>query len=63
MRDRKKVNLNGRVGGEELGGGEGRETIIKIYHVRENIYSQRIIKKERVLLLQRATVCFSDTTG
>lgn len=35
MRDRKKVNLNGRVGGEELGGGEGRETIIKIYHVYE----------------------------
>jgi hypothetical protein len=30
MRDRKRVDLEGRRGGEELGGGDGGETIIRI---------------------------------
>ena len=35
MRDRKRVGLNGRGGGEELGGVEGGETVIMIYQVRK----------------------------
>jgi hypothetical protein len=35
MRDRKGVDLEGRGGGEELGGVEGGKTIIGIYCTRE----------------------------
>ena len=38
MRDRKGVDLDGRDGGEELGGVEGEETVIRIYYVRKNIF-------------------------
>jgi hypothetical protein len=40
MRDRKGMDLNGRGGGEELGGSEGGETVIEIYYVRKKIYFQ-----------------------
>jgi len=33
MRDRDGVDLNGSGCGEELGGKEGRETVIRIYYV------------------------------
>lgn len=32
MRDRKEVELDRRGGGEELGGAEGGETVIKLLH-------------------------------
>jgi hypothetical protein len=35
MRDRKAMDLEGRGIGEELGGIEGRESIIRIYCVRK----------------------------
>lgn len=34
MRDVKVMDLVGRGGGEELGGGEGGKTIIRMYYVR-----------------------------
>jgi hypothetical protein len=34
MRDRKGADLDGRGGGQELGGVEGRETKISTYNVR-----------------------------
>jgi hypothetical protein len=40
MRDKKGVDLDGRRGGEELGGVEGGETIIRIYYVEKNPYFQ-----------------------
>jgi hypothetical protein len=38
MRDRKGVDPEGRWGGEELGGEMERETILRIYHLRKEIY-------------------------
>ena len=35
MRDRKGVDLDGRDGGEELGGVEGEETVICVYCMRK----------------------------
>ena len=41
MKDRKGVDLDGRGGGEELGGVEGGEIIIKIYYIRtKSIFSK-----------------------
>jgi hypothetical protein len=34
MRDRKGVDLDGKRGGESLGGAEGWVTVIRIYYVR-----------------------------
>lgn len=39
MRVRKRLDLDEREGGEELGGVEGGETIIQIYYMRK-IYCQ-----------------------
>lgn len=49
MRDRKGVDLDGRGGGEELGE-EGRETIVRIYYMREkSIFNKRAKKKNSKL--------------
>jgi hypothetical protein len=36
MRERKVVDPGGRGGGEELGGVEGGETVIRMYFVKKN---------------------------
>jgi hypothetical protein len=41
MRERKGVYLEGRGGGEELGGTEVGETIIGIYYMRKSIFNNR----------------------
>ena len=61
MRDRKGVDLDGRRGGEELGGVEGGETIIRIYYVRKkSIFNKRKIekriKKRKAPLLRSAVL-------
>lgn len=40
MRDKKWVDPDGKGCGEELGGVDTGETVIKIHHVREKIYFQ-----------------------
>ena len=40
MRDRKEVDLVVIVLGEELGGVEGGETIVRIYYMRKSIFSR-----------------------
>jgi hypothetical protein len=45
MRDRKEVTPDGMGGEEELGGAEGRETVIRIYCMRkESIFNKRMEK-------------------
>jgi hypothetical protein len=44
MRDRERVDLDGRVSGEELRGVEGEGTIIRIYYMKK-IYFQSNFKK------------------
>jgi hypothetical protein len=39
MRDRKGADLHGRGGGEGLRGVEGGETVIRIYFMRNNLFS------------------------
>jgi hypothetical protein len=42
MKGRKGVELDERVGGEELGGAEGEKTVIRIYCRRkESIYNRK----------------------
>lgn len=48
MRDQKGVDPDGRGGGEELGGAEGGETVIKIQKVRgEELFSIKGNKTEK----------------
>lgn len=47
MRDRKRINPDGRGGGKELGGVEGGKTIIRVYFVRrKKFHSQQKGGKE-----------------
>ena len=45
MRDRERVDLDGRVSGEELRGVEGEGTIIRIYYMKKSIFSQILKNK------------------
>lgn len=38
MRDRKQVNPDGKRGGEKLGRVEGKDTIIRIYSIKRNLF-------------------------
>ena len=38
MRDRKGVDLEGKGGGEELGGINGGKTVIRIYYMRKTYF-------------------------
>lgn len=38
MRERKGVNMDNNVGGNELGGVEGEQTIIRIYYVSKKLF-------------------------
>ena len=40
-RDRKVIGLNRKRGGEELGGVESGENVIRIYCVKKNLYSMK----------------------
>lgn len=46
MRERKKLDLDGRVGGEKLGGIGGRKIVIRIYYARKKSIFNRRMKKE-----------------
>ena len=41
MRERKGLDLDGRRGGEELEGAEGKENLIRIHYVKMKLYSIR----------------------
>jgi hypothetical protein len=40
MRSRQEVDLEGRGGGKKLRGVEGKETIIRIYCIRKNVFNK-----------------------
>jgi hypothetical protein len=45
-KDRKRIGLDGRGGGNKLEGVEGRETVMKVYYVRKkNLLSKKKKKK------------------
>lgn len=46
MRDRKGVDSEGRVGGKDLGGREGEESIIRMYFMRQE---SPLNKRKKVL--------------
>jgi hypothetical protein len=41
MRDRKKMDGERRASVEELGGGEGEETVTRIYYMRKIFFNKR----------------------
>lgn len=45
MRNRKEVDSHGRIGEEELGEFERRETVIRIYYMKSNLFNK--IKNKR----------------
>lgn len=45
MRNRKEVDSHGRIGEEELGEFERRETVIRIYYMKSNLFNK--IKKQK----------------
>lgn len=46
--DRKGIDLDRREGGEDLGGVRGGENIIRIYCIKESIFSKRKIEGKRL---------------
>jgi hypothetical protein len=49
-KDRKRIGLDGRGGGNKLEGVEGRETVMKVYYVRKkNLLSKKKKKSQAVV--------------
>lgn len=46
MRNRKEVDSHGRIGEEELGEFERRETVIRIYYMKSNLFN-KMKKKQK----------------
>lgn len=60
-RGRKQVGLDGRGGGEEVGGVEREENIIRIYCIRKCLFSikgENIKKKKNRLTVSSTTKCY-----
>jgi hypothetical protein len=50
-RNEKENRSGGEVGGEELGGGEGGETVVRVYCMREeSIFNEKETKEENTRL-------------
>lgn len=54
MRDRKGVDSEGRVGGKDLGGREGEESIIRMYFMRQE---SPLNKREKKVLKEKEKNC------
>lgn len=56
MRDRKGMNLHGRLHREALGGVEGRETIIMIYNMRtKSLFNKNEKDRKSELKIEKIT--------
>lgn len=54
MRDRKGVDSEGRVGGKDLGGRKGEESIIRMYFMRQE---SPLNKREKKVLKEKEKNC------
>jgi hypothetical protein len=52
-RDRKVIGLNRKRGGEELGGVESGENVIRIYCVKKNLFLTKEIFKKSTCIMKK----------